>query len=160
MKILVAGSAGYIGSVLVPTLLERDYDVDVLDLLWFGNHLPSSARVIRKDVLSVTEDELKGYDVVIFIAGLSNDPMAEFSPARNFGDNASSPAYLACIAKRAGVKKYIFGNSCSVYGYTVNELCDENSPAFSNYTYGISKLQGEFCCLQLGTKDFTAISLR
>ena len=160
MKILVAGGAGYIGSVMVPALLGRNYDVDVLDLLWFGNHLPSGVKVIQKDIMSVTENDVKGYDVVIFIAGLSNDPMAEFSPARNFIDNASSPAYLAYIAKRAGVKRYIFGNSCSVYGYTVNELCDENSPASSNYPYGISKLQGEFCCLQLQNKDFSAISLR
>ena len=160
MKILIAGGAGYIGSVLVPSLLERDYDVDVLDLLWFGNHLPQGVKVIQKDVMGVTEDDVRGYDQVVFIAGLSNDPMAEYSPARNFVDNASSPAYLAYIAKRVGVKRYIFGCSCSVYGYTVNELCDEDSPASSNYPYGISKLQGEFGVLQLRDKDFSVISLR
>lgn len=160
MKILVAGGAGYIGSVLVPYLLEREYDVDVLDLLWFGNHLPDEVRVIEKDIMSIAEDDVKGYDQVIFIAGLSNDPMAEYSPMRNFIDNAAAPAYLAYIAKRAGVKRYIFGCSCSVYGYTVNELYDETSPAISNYPYGISKLQGEFSCLQLQGQDFSAISLR
>jgi len=132
MRILVAGGAGYIGSVLVPYLLEREYDVDVLDLLWFGNHLPDGVRVIEKDIMSITEDDIKGYDHVIFIAGLSNDPMAEYSPMRNFVDNAAAPAYLAYIAKRVGVKRYIFGSSCSVYGYTVNELYDETSPAISN----------------------------
>ena len=160
MRILVAGGAGYIGSVLVPYLLEREYDVDVLDLLWFGNHLPDGVRVIEKDIMSITEDDVKGYDQVIFIAGLSNDPMAEYSPVRNFVDNAAAPAYLAYIAKRAGVKRYIFGCSCSVYGYTVNELYDETSPAISNYPYGISKLQGEFSCLQLQDRNFSAISLR
>jgi nucleoside-diphosphate-sugar epimerase len=160
MRILIAGGAGYIGSVLVPSLLEREYDVNVLDLLWFGNHLPAGVKVIKKDVMSVTEEDIKGYDVVIFIAGLSNDPMAEYSPAQNFVDNASCPAYLAYIARRVGVKRYIFGSSCSVYGYTVNELCDEASPAVSHYPYGISKLQGEFGCLQLQNEKFSVIVLR
>ena len=160
MRILIAGGAGYIGSVLVPSLLEREYDVNVLDLLWFGNHLPAGVKVIKKDVMSVTEEDIKGYDVVIFIAGLSNDPMAEYSPAQNFVDNASCPAYLAYIARRVGVKRYIFGSSCSVYGYTVNELCDETSPAVSHYPYGISKLQGEFGCLQLQNEKFSVIVLR
>lgn len=72
MRILVAGGAGYIMSLLVPHLLEREYDVDVLDLLWFGNHLPDGVRVIEKDIMFITEDDVKGYDQVIFIAGLSN----------------------------------------------------------------------------------------
>ena len=160
MRILVAGGAGYIGSVLVPNLLERDYQVDVLDLLWFGNHLPKEVKVIQKDIMTVTEDDIKVYDQVIFIAGLSNDPMAEYSPARNFVDNAACPAYLAYLAKRVGVKRYIFGSSCSVYGYTVNQLCDETSVAVSNYPYGISKLQGEFGCLQLQNEKFSVIVFR
>lgn len=160
MKILVAGGAGYIGSVLCPRLLERGYEVDVVDLLWFGNHLPEEARVIQKDLLDLTEDDLRGYDAVIFIAGLSNDPMAEYSPARNFTYNASHPAYLSYVAKRAGVKRFIHGGSCSVYGYTVNELYDEDSPASSNYPYGISKLQGEFGCLKQASPDFSVIAFR
>lgn len=160
MKILVAGGAGYIGSVLVPRLIDRGYEVDVVDLLWFGNHLPESVKVIQRDVKDLTEEDLKVYDQVIFLAGLSNDPMAEYSPVKNFVDNAASPSYLAYISKRAGVKRYIFASSCSVYGYTVNALYDETDPAVSNYPYGISKLQGEFGSLQLKDKDFSVISLR
>ena len=74
MKILIAGGAGYIGSVLIPKLLERGYNVDALDLLWFGNHLPKEVNVIKKDVFEINEVDLKGYDQVIFIAGLSNSP--------------------------------------------------------------------------------------
>jgi nucleoside-diphosphate-sugar epimerase len=121
MKLLIAGGAGYIGSVLVPKLLERGYDIDVLDLLWFGNYLPDEVKVIQKDVFDVNENDLGGYDQVIFLAGLSNDPMAEYSPAKNFVDNGSAPTYLAYTAKRAGVKRFIHGGSCSVYGYTINE---------------------------------------
>lgn len=160
MKIFIAGGAGYIGSVLVPKLLERGYNIDVLDLLWFGNHLPKEVNVIQKDVFKIKEADLKGYDQVIFIAGLSNDPMAEYSPAKNFVDNGSSPTFLAYIAKRAGVKRFIHGGSCSVYGYTINELYDETSPTISNYPYGISKLQGEFGALRIGNDGFSVIALR
>ena len=160
MKILIAGGAGYIGSVVIPKLLDRGYEVDAVDLLWFGNNLPKEVRIFQKDIFELHEKELEGYDEVIFLAGLSNDPMAEFSPARNFISNASSPAYLAYIAKRVGVKRFIFAGSCSVYGYTVNELYDENSPAISNYPYGISKLQGEQAVMQMKDKEFSVIAFR
>lgn len=160
MKILVAGGAGYIGSALIPRLMERGYEIDVIDLLWFGNKLPQKIKIIKKDIFELHEDELKEYDQVIFLAGLSNDPMAEFSPAKNFVFNASSPTYLAYIAKRAGVRKYIYASSCSVYGYTINELYDETAPTISNYPYGISKLQGEEGVLKMADKDFSVICFR
>ena len=160
MKIFIAGGAGYIGSVLIPNLLVRGYSVDVADLHLIGNHLPEQDNILEKNIFDLHEKDLEGYDQVIFLAGLSNDPMAEFSPAQNFIDNASSPSYLAYIAKRAGVKRYIYGSSCSVYGYTVDELYDETSPTISNYPYGISKLQGEFGALKLQDDNFSVISLR
>jgi nucleoside-diphosphate-sugar epimerase len=160
MKILVVGGAGFIGCILVPKLAERGYQVDVVDLLWFGNNLPEGTKVVRKDSLSLTEDELVGYDQVIFLAGLSNDPMAEYSPSRNFVSNAATPSYLAYICKRAGAKRYVYASSCSVYGYSPDRLYDEESPAVSNYPYGISKLQGEFGALQLRDSGFSVICLR
>ena len=160
MKILIAGGAGYIGSALVPKLLERGYTIDVIDLLWFGNHLPDDAKILNKDIFELDEDELRQYDQVMFLAGLSNDPMAEFSPAKNFIYNAASPSYLAYVAKRAGVKKFIYASSCSVYGYTVNELYDETAPAVSSYPYGISKLQGEEGVLGMADNNFSVICFR
>ncbi|MCP5052976.1 MAG: SDR family oxidoreductase, partial [bacterium] len=160
MRILVAGGAGYIGSVLIPQLLERGYEVDVIDLFWFGNHLPKEVGTVNKDIFDLTEEDVKGYDQVIFLAGLSNDPMAEYSPAENFISNGSAPPYLAYIAKRAGVKRYIYAGSCSVYGYTVNELYDETSPASSSYPYGISKLQGEDAIMQMQDDTFSVIAFR
>src|SRR5947208_13524640 len=106
MRILLAGGAGYIGSVLVPQLLDRGYQVEVIDLLWFGNALPPDVKVRRSDILELTEQDLAGFDHVVYLAGLSNDPMAEFSPARNFVSNAASPTYLAYLAKRAGVHRF------------------------------------------------------
>lgn len=160
MKILIAGGAGYIGSALVPSLLDRGYKVVVVDLLWFGNHLPKNVHVIQKDVMDLTQNELNGFDQVIFLAGLSNDPMAEFSPSQNFVFNAAAPAFLCYLSKKAGARRYIYAGSCSVYGYTVNKLYDENSPTISNYPYGISKLQGEQTVMQMEDELFSVISLR
>ena len=160
MKILVAGGAGYVGSVLIPKLLQRGYEVDVVDLFWFGNHLPKEVSIVRKDIFGLAAEDLKSYDQVVFLAGLSNDPMAEFSPSKNFIFNAAAPAYLAYISKRAGVKRYVYACSCSVYGYTENELYDETCPTISPYPYGISKLQGEQAVMQLCSEEFSVISLR
>ncbi len=160
MKILVAGGAGYIGSHMIPKLLDRGYKVDVIDLFWFGNKLPGEVGVVNKDIFSIDEQDLSGYEQVIFLGGLSNDPMAEFSPSRNFIYNAAAPAYLAYIAKRAGIRRMIYAGSCSVYGYTVDELYDEERPAISMYPYGVSKLQGEKAVMQMADKDFSVICFR
>lgn len=160
MNILVAGGAGYIGSVLVPKLMERGYGVTVVDQCWFGNQLPPDVPIIDKDILELELHDLEGYDQVVFLAGLSNDPMADYSPSKNFVSNAACPAYLAYLAKRAGVSRYIYASSCSIYGYTVNELYDEAAPTISNYPYGISKLQGETAAMQLCDDSFSVIALR
>jgi len=160
MKLMIVGGAGYIGCALVPRLLERGYEVTVVDLLWFGNALPKDAKVQELGLMDLREEDLKGFDQVIFLAGLSNDPMAEFSPARNFVENGAAPAYLSYIAKQAGVRRFIHGGSCSVYGYTINELYDETSPAVCAYPYGISKLQGEFSAMQLQDDDYSVIGFR
>jgi nucleoside-diphosphate-sugar epimerase len=160
MRLLVAGGAGYVGSALIPRLLERGYLVDVVDLFWFGNNLPVETGLLNKDLFDVTVEDLKDYDQVIFLAGLSNDPMAEFSPSKNFVYNAAAPAYLAYTAKKAGVKRYVYASSCSVYGYTVNELYDETRPVASSYPYGISKLQGEQAVMNLADARFSVAALR
>ncbi|MDE1848528.1 MAG: NAD-dependent epimerase/dehydratase family protein [Nanoarchaeota archaeon] len=160
MKILAAGGAGYIGSRLVPVLIDMGYEVDVIDNLWFGNHLPKEVRVIQKDLFNLNKEDLNGYDQVIFLAGLSNDPMAEFSPKLNFMYNVALPAYLAFQSKGAGVKRFIYASSCSIYGYTLDRLYTEEDPTSCNYPYGVSKLQGEVVCTQLRDEDFSVIVLR
>jgi len=160
MRLLIAGGAGYVGSVLIPKLLDRGYKVDVVDLFWFGNHLPRQVGLLNKDIFHLSVEDLEPYDEVVFLAGLSNDPMAEFSPSKNFIFNAAAPAYLAYTAKNAKVKRYVYASSCSVYGYTENELYDESRPVGSTYPYGISKLQGEQAAMQLAGENFSVISLR
>lgn len=160
MKILIGGGAGYIGSRLIPELIALGYHITVVDLLWFGNHLPKKVTVIKKDLFDISAKDMEGYDQFIFLAGLSNDPMAEYSPAKNFIYNGALPSYLAYEAKKAGVKRFIYASSCSVYGYTMDKLYDEKAPVTCVYPYGISKLQGERGVLQLQDKDFSVIALR
>ncbi len=160
MRILVAGGAGYVGSRLVPSLVEHGYPVDVIDALWFGNHLPPEVQVIQRDLFSCGEADFEGYEQVIFLAGISNDPMAEYDPAENFVQNGALPAYLAFTAKKAGVRRFIYASSCSIYGYTHDELYDETAPVTCAYPYGISKLQGERAVLQMADAGFSVIALR
>jgi nucleoside-diphosphate-sugar epimerase len=159
-NIFLAGGAGYIGTELCKRLMKLDYDITVLDNLWFGNNLDPKIKLIQKDIFKVNSKDLEGFDIVIFLAGVSNDPMAEFSPSENFIQNAACPAYLSYESKRAGVKRFIYASSCSVYGYTVDELYDESSPTTCAYPYGISKLQGENGVMQLADEKFSVISLR
>ncbi|HIJ71472.1 MAG TPA: SDR family oxidoreductase [Planctomycetes bacterium] len=160
MRVLIAGGAGYVGSYLIPVLLEHGYEVEVVDLMWFGNYLPESVKVAKRDLFKCEKKDLEIYDQIIFLAGLSNDPMAEFDPSKNFVYNAALPSYLAFVAKNAGVKRFIYASSCSVYGYTVNELYDETCPVTSNSPYGISKLQGERGVIQQCDDNFSVIALR
>lgn len=160
MKILIAGGAGYIGSAILSALLDYGYQVEIIDLLWFGNHLPKGIKLCEKELFSCQVHDFEGVDQVIFLAGLSNDPMAELNPSLNFVSNGALPSYLAYCAKKAGVKRFIYASSCSVYGYTVNELYDENAPVTCGYPYGISKLQGEKGVLQMQDDKFSVIALR
>ncbi len=160
IKILVGGGAGYIGSALIPELIEHGYDITVIDLLWFGNNLPKKVTFIKKDLFDCNRNDFSGFDQFIFLAGLSNDPMAEYSTKKNFIYNAALPAYLAFECKQAGIKRFIYASSCSIYGYTVDELYDEDSPVACVYPYGISKFQGERGVLQLLDDTFSVIALR
>jgi nucleoside-diphosphate-sugar epimerase len=160
MKILVAGGAGYLGSRLVPALLEHGYDVDVIDLLWFGNYLPTSVKLIQNDVFKLVESDLEQYDQVIFVAGVSSVPTAEILPAKNFIFNAAAPSYLAYCAKRAGVKRFIYASTCSVYEAPLNESCRETFSPSCSHPYAMSKLLGEQGVLHLQDEIFSVIAFR
>lgn len=160
MRVLVLGGCGYIGSKVCPTLHHRGHTVDVVDLQWFGNHLHSEILVRQENCWNLTAKDFEGYDAAIFLAGLSNDPMADYDPAANYTDNAALPAYLALQARLGGVKKFIHGGSCSVYGYATDREFVETDPVSVRYPYGVSKLQGEIGCLQQADENFTVIAFR
>ena len=158
MKILVAGGCGYVGTQLVKTLKQRNHKVTIVDLEWFGNN--TGQKVINKDIFDINANDLSNFDCVIFVAGLSNDPMADFSPAKNFIYNVACPSYLAYIAKKAGVKKFVYASSCSVYGFTDDKFSTEEDLTITQHPYGISKLQGERGVLQIADNNFKVIALR
>ena len=158
MNILCGGGAGFIGSELIPVLLKLGHKVQVIDLLWFGNYLPKEVNIVKKDLFDCTEEDFRGIDVFIFLAGLSNDPMAEYSPAKNFTFNGALPSYLAYLCRKAGVKRFIYASSASVYGFT-EKVCTEGDETISDYPYGISKLLGELV-LQFQDKNFSVVVLR
>jgi nucleoside-diphosphate-sugar epimerase len=159
-KILLLGGAGYIGNRLSRRLLELDYDVTVIDGLWFGNNLPPAVKLIQKDIFELKIEDYKGFDSVVFLGGVSNDPMAEFNPAENFVQNAAAPSFAAFLAKAAGVKKFVYASSCSVYGFANEKFFTELDESSCAYPYGISKLQGEQGVLSIADDNFNVISLR
>ena len=161
MNIIIIGGAGYIGTRLTQNLIEAGHDVTVCDAGWFGwLHLDSRAKKIRKKTLEITKEDFSSYEVVVFLAGLSNDPMADFDPAGNFIQNGAAPAYLAYVAKKAGVKRFVYASSCSVYGFTDNQEMKEDSLPKPQYPYGIAKLQAEQAIMMLEDDNFRPISLR
>jgi len=159
-NVLIAGGCGYIGTLLARELYNRNYNIEVVDSMWFGNYLPPEIKTYKKNVLELKKADLEGFDVVIFMAGLSNDPMADFNPAMNFVENCAVPSYLAFVSKKAGVKRFIYASTCSVYGYTANNLMKETDPVNPQFPYGISKLAAEKSIMGLEDENFRPISLR
>ena len=159
-KILVVGGAGYVGTRLSNYLFDKGYDVNVIDNFWFGDFLNNNITKTKKSLWDIKPNELEGFDVVLFLAGLSNDPMAMFRPDLNFIENSSAPMYLGFMAKQAGVKRFICASSCSVYGYTKNKTLNENSLVKPSYAYGISKLQCEQGITTLEDNNFRPILFR
>jgi len=158
-NILVAGGAGYVGTRLCNELCN-DYNVTVVDYFWFGDHLNDKIVKIKKDIVDLKVDDIKGFDVIVFVGGLSNDPMANFRPDTNFIGNSAVPTYLAYIAKQAGIKKFICASSCSVYGFTDNKTLSENDLVKPAYAYGISKLQCESGVMILEDDSFKPVLFR
>lgn len=126
MHVFVAGGAGYIGSVLVPLLLEQGHRVTVLDRLYFGDTLartPLAARfgemlrVVRGDVRSFDRSLMKSVDAVVDLSGISNDPSCELEPELTRSVNVDGAKRLAVAAREHGVRRYVYSSSCSVYGH-------------------------------------------
>lgn len=162
MNILVTGGCGYIGSVLVPTLLGQGHKVTVLDAMHFGKNLSDhpALNCIEIDIFHANEGHFRGHDVVIHLAGLSNDPMANFNPSDNFIQNLSGTSYPAWLARNAGVGKFIFAGSCSVYGMSKKGILTEDDIPESDFPYAVSKYQAEKSLLHLARNDFQVCILR
>ena len=160
IKILIGGGGGYIGTLLSEQLYNLGYDVTVIDLFWFGNYLNPNIKIIKKDLLDLTIDDFKDFEQFIFLAGLSNDPMADYNPKLNYLSNGTVPSILAYNAKKAGIKRFIYASSCSIYGHTNNITIKEDGEKLTDFSYGISKYQGELGVGNLTDDNFSTICLR
>jgi nucleoside-diphosphate-sugar epimerase len=164
MRILVTGHKGYIGSCLVPLLLADGFEVGGLDSdlfrgCTFDGELATIPEII-KDVRDVTEKDLEGYDGIVHLAGLSNDPLGDYDPSLTDEINCRASIRLAELARTVGVRRFIFASSCSNYGASGDSFLDE-SAAFNPVTpYGVSKVNVERAVSQLATERFSPTFLR
>jgi nucleoside-diphosphate-sugar epimerase len=165
--ILVTGGAGYVGAVTVRALLEQGLAVRVLDRMMFGSRGIDAVR----DKLDLVEGDIRRFDPAVFdgitavihLAGLSNDPMAEFNPQANHAINAEATRSLAQAAKQAGVRRFLYASSASLYDKGLDagdELRDETSHVEPRAAYAVSKYEGEKAVLALKADDFVPAALR
>src|SRR3954466_4704573 len=163
-RIVAAGCAGYIGCVLVPRLLDRGYQVRVLDRLYFGDEPLAAFRdrieLVTADVRDIPADALDGVDGVINLSGLSNDPTAEFDPEANWQMNAIGTEKLAERCVERGIERYVFASSCSLYDGLPPGMHDETAPIEPIAAYATSKRYGEEALLKLGDKGLVPVLLR
>ncbi len=165
--ILVTGGAGYIGCVLVRALLEKGETVRVFDKLFFGDEGLREVRdridLVQGDVRAMPEEILDGIDAVVHLAGLSNDPTAEFNPKANFEMNTIATERLAERCKRRGIRRFVYASSCSVYdqGLLAEDLLlDERSPIRPRAAYATSKAEAEKILIGMADERFCPVILR
>lgn len=166
-RVAVTGAAGYIGSSLVPHLLARGHEVVSFDNGYFTDCYvtpelrEASSDFIRKDVRDITAADLAGFDTVIHLAGLSNDPLGDINASLTEDINSRGTINMAQAAKEAGVGHFIFASSCSVYGGGAGDkILSELDPADPLTQYASSKLDGESYLNSIEDENFRTTSLR
>ncbi|NLT52195.1 MAG: SDR family oxidoreductase [Ignavibacteria bacterium] len=164
MKVLVTGHKGYIGTILVPMLLKEGhqvtgYDSDLFRNCTFGNGIAEIPEII-KDIREAELEDVKGFDAVMHLAGLSNDPLGNLNPQLTYEINHKASVRLAELCKKAGVKRFIFSSSCSNYGAGGDNMLTETSPFNPVTPYGESKVFVEKDVSQLADDNFSPTFLR
>ena len=165
MKVLVTGHHGYIGSVVAPMLQDAGHDVAGLDTFFYEDcdllddaaHFPT----LRTDIRDVTTDLLEGYEGIVHLAALSNDPLGELDEELTREINLRGTVELARQAKEAGVRRFVFASSCSMYGASgTDELMTEEAPLRPLTAYAVSKVRAEEELSELADGDFAPVFMR
>lgn len=166
MRVLLTGHLGYIGSVLTPMLAAAGHEIVGLDTGYFDPCLlpnlpaPEAVPTLHRDLRDLQPRDLEGFDAVLHLAGISNDPIGNLNPDLTYEINETGSITLARLAKQAGVSRFVFSSSCSNYGAAGADLLDE-SAAFSPVTpYAVSKVRMEQALRELADDRFSPVSLR
>lgn len=165
MKILFTGADGYIGAVLGPKLLERGYDAIGIDTGfyrrgWLFDDGRTRPMVVSKDIRHVTADDVRGVDAVVHLAELSNDPLGENDPDLTHAINFRGSSEFAGICKAAGVSRFIYSSSCSIYGAGGAQVKTETSPTDPQTAYARCKVLVEQEVKPMADARFTPVFLR
>ena len=165
MRVLVTGHQGYIGSVLVPRLIRAGHEVVGMDAGWFSQTnlgpIASGIDEIECDVRDVAAGDLSGFDAIIHLAGISNDPLGDLNPECTLEINYQASVRLARLAKEAGVKRFLFASSCSLYGAaSPDDILDETAVFNPVTPYGRSKILAEQELMPLADDNFCPVYLR
>ncbi|HEV7389717.1 MAG TPA: SDR family oxidoreductase [Gemmatimonadaceae bacterium] len=164
MRVLITGNNGYIGSVLAPLVKQAGHDVVGLDTFLFeGGTFGSDVQQIdamRMDLRDVETADLRGFDAVIHLAALSNDPVGDLNPQCTYDINHLGSVRLARLAKEAGVQRFLFASSCSLYGVAGDNLLDEQADMNPVTAYGVTKVLFEKDVAKLADDDFSPTFLR
>jgi nucleoside-diphosphate-sugar epimerase len=163
-KVLVTGHQGYLGTVMVPILRAAGHDVVGLDNGYFADCIlgpaPDDPPALAADLRDVTVEQLRGFDAVVHLAALSNDPLGALEPELTFEINHHASVRLARLAKEAGVSRFLYASTCSVYGAAGDGLVDEDAELNPITPYAISKVRVEDDVAAMADSDFTPVFLR
>ncbi len=165
MRVCVTGSDGYLGSLLAPELLRQGHDVLGLDTGFYkeGTLYRSASmapKTIAKDLRQIELSDFQGLDAVVHMAELSNDPLGQLAPNITYDINHKGSVRLAEIARQAGVKRFVYMSSCSVYGVADGDYVDERSPVNPQTAYAICKTRVEHDLKPLANDEFSPTFMR
>ena len=164
MKVLVTGHQGYLGTVMVPLFQVAGHDVVGLDNGYFSDCIlgvaPTEPPCLTVDLRDVTVDQLRGFDAVVHLAALSDDPLGALAPDITYDVNYHASVRLALLAKEAGVGRFLYASTCSMYGAAGTDLMLEDAELHPITPYAISKVRVEADVGALADADFVPVFLR